>query len=122
MIRTEKASRAFYATLGFTHLTEEAVFDGIPLGGAGGIVADGDRDGERIDQLFLEFPLPRPDPSPVAAAAISQDQEGVGVGVVLTAVRATTGRHYVPRKPEGHGRSRRRPSRDYGPDRECRRG
>lgn len=67
----------------FANLTEEAVFDGIPLGGTGGVMTDGDLDSKRVNELFLKFPLPGPDPGTVAAAAVGQDQEGVGLGVVL---------------------------------------
>ena len=72
----------------FADLAEEAVFDGIPFGSAGGIVTDGDGETEGVDQLFLQFPFPGANPRTVAAAAIGQDQESAGVRIVLASVVA----------------------------------
>ena len=54
----------------FADLAEEAVLNRIPLGGAGGIVADGHRELKAVDQFFLERAFPEPTPGTVAAAAV----------------------------------------------------
>ena len=57
----------------FTDLTEEAMLNGIPLGGSGGIVADGDRHTEPIHQLLLKGMFPSSDPGSVTPTAVGQD-------------------------------------------------
>ena len=49
-------------------LGEQAVLDGIPLGGAGRVVSDGNGEAEGIAQLSLDFGLPGPGSATVAAA------------------------------------------------------
>ena len=44
----------------FADLAEETMVDGIPLGGAVGIVTDGHRELIAVDQLLLQGPLPGP--------------------------------------------------------------
>ncbi len=51
-------------------LAEEPVLDGIPLGGAGGIVGDGDAEAEGIAEFLLEGTLPGANSVSVAAAAV----------------------------------------------------
>ncbi len=43
------------------HLREEAVFDGIPFGGAGRVVGDGDRQSRGVGQLRLDLGFPGSD-------------------------------------------------------------
>jgi hypothetical protein len=55
----------------FANLAKEAVFDRIPLGGPGRIMADRDGQLVAIGQFFLQGVLPDARPSAVAAAAVS---------------------------------------------------
>ena len=66
----------------FTDLTEEAMLNGIPLGGSGGIVADGDRHTEAIDQLLLKGMFPSSDPGSVTPTAVGQDEQLGSIGIV----------------------------------------
>ena len=84
----------------FADWSEEAVFNRIPLGSAGRVVADRDRKAERDDQLSLQFAFPGAHACPVAAAAVGQDEEFIGVGVLLAAKVAPPGGHVV----RGEGR------------------
>jgi hypothetical protein len=54
---------------------EEAVFDGIPFRGAGGIVGDGDRELVTVGELGLEFGFPGAGAATIAAAGVGQNQE-----------------------------------------------
>src|SRR5687768_14550146 len=58
-----------------TDLTEETMFDGVPLRGAGRVVTDGDLQPEWIHEPHLQLLLPAPGAVAVAAAAVGQDQE-----------------------------------------------
>jgi len=51
-------------------LAKEPVLDGVPLGGSGGIVTDGDRQSVRFDQLFLQRIFPEAAPIAIAAATV----------------------------------------------------
>lgn len=59
----------------FADLAEETMLDGIPFGGAGGKVTDGDRELIAVDQLLLEGPLPGPRPIAVAPTPIGQNEQ-----------------------------------------------
>ena len=72
----------------FADLAEETVLDGIPLGGAGGVVADGGFQLEWIHHLPLEGVLPGAYSSPVAAAAVGQDQQLGGLRIILASAVA----------------------------------
>ena len=61
-------------------LAEEPVLDGIPLGGAGGVVGDGDAEAEGIAELLLEGALPGSNSVSVAAAAVCENEDAVGMG------------------------------------------
>ena len=56
-------------------LAEEAVLNGIPLGGAGRVVADGHPQLKAVDQFFLQGTFPEATPGAVAAAAVGQDEQ-----------------------------------------------
>ena len=51
------------------------MLDGIPFGGAGGIVSDGNGEVEGIAHLRLNFGLPGPGSAAVAAAGVRQNQQ-----------------------------------------------
>ena len=57
------------------------MIDGIPLGGAGGVVSDGKGDPEGIAYLSLEFDLPEPGSATVAAAGVGQNQKFGGAAI-----------------------------------------
>jgi len=59
----------------FADFAEETVLDGIPFGGAGRIVTDGDRELVTVDQLLLESPLPEATLITIAPAAIGQNEQ-----------------------------------------------
>ena len=59
----------------FGDLGKQPVLDGIPLGGAGGVMSDGDGDAECIAHLCLDFGLPGPRGATVAAAGVGQNQK-----------------------------------------------
>jgi hypothetical protein len=59
----------------FADFAEESVFDGIPLGSAGGVVTDGDREPAGVHQAFLQRPLPGATPIAIAAPAIGQNEQ-----------------------------------------------
>jgi len=67
----------------FTNWTEEAVLDGIPLRRACRVVADGNGEPERDNQLLMQFPFPGANPGAVTAAAVGQDEKFIGVRVVF---------------------------------------
>jgi hypothetical protein len=52
---------------------KEAMLDGIPFGGAGGIVGYGDGESETVNQLRLQFRFPGVAAATVAAAGIGQN-------------------------------------------------
>jgi len=62
-------------------LAEEAAFDGVVLGGPGGIVGHGDGESQLVTEKPLELVLPGAPRGGVAAAGIGQDQQVLGVGV-----------------------------------------
>src|ERR1041384_8132885 len=70
----------------FADLAKEAMLDGIPLGGAGGIMTDRDAQLIGIDQLFLQGESPRATARPIAASTVGQDQQLRGFGGTMTAL------------------------------------
>jgi hypothetical protein len=62
---------------------EQAVLDGIPLGGASRVVSDGDGDAEGIAYLSLKSDLPGPGSATVAAAGVGQNQEFGGAAIAM---------------------------------------
>ena len=56
-------------------LGEETMFDGIPFGGAGRIMSDGDGEAEGVAQLSLDFGLPGPAAVAIAATRVGQNQQ-----------------------------------------------
>ena len=62
-------------------LAEQAMVDRVPLGGAAGIVADGDLEMVWINEAVLEGMLEAADAGRVAAAGVGEDQQLCGVGV-----------------------------------------
>src|SRR5713101_6944624 len=67
---------------------KESVFDRIPLGGAGGVMADGHRQWVGIDQPFLKGVLPESGAGAVAAAAIGKDKQFRRPGVASPSLAA----------------------------------
>ena len=59
----------------FADFAEETMLDGIPFGGARGIVTDGDRELIAVDQLLLESPLPGPRLITITPTAIGQNEQ-----------------------------------------------
>ena len=77
-----------YEGLGGPVLTDEAehaVFDGVPLGGAGRVVADFDVQTEAVAESDLELVLPQACAVTVASSTVSQDKQAVGIRVALGA-------------------------------------
>jgi hypothetical protein len=66
---------------------EEAMFDAVPLAGAGGMVGDRDRQPGLIGEA-LQFTFPQAHARTIAAAAIGGDQQPRGGGVALAAETA----------------------------------
>ena len=62
-------------------LAEQAAFNRVVLGSAGGVVGHGDGESQSITQVPLELLLPSPTRSGIAAAGVGQDQQVLGVGV-----------------------------------------
>ena len=58
------------------------MIDRIPLGGAAGVVTDGDLEAMRVDEACLEGMLEAANARRVAAAGVSEQQQFAGVGVV----------------------------------------
>ena len=67
-------------------LAEEAVFDGIPLGRTGRVMADGHLETQRSADGVLKGFFPGTAAGTVAATAISQDKQFAGGGVSLAAL------------------------------------
>src|SRR5437899_3746714 len=67
-------------------LAKEAMLDGIPLGGAGGIMTDRDAQLIGIHQLFLQGEFPGATARTIAASTVSQDQQLGSFGVTMTAL------------------------------------
>jgi len=59
---------------------KEPMLDGIPLGGTGGIMADGDERPEGIDQLFLKGVFPEVGVRSVVAAVVGEDEQAGDIG------------------------------------------
>ena len=59
----------------FGDFGKQAVLDGIPFGGARGVVCDSHREAKGIGELGLQFGFPGTDAGSVAAAGVGQDQE-----------------------------------------------
>src|SRR5260370_7960539 len=64
-------------------LTEQTVLDGIPFGGTGRVVRDGDDEPETIAQLPLNLLLPGATLRAITAARIGQDEDVAGLGIAL---------------------------------------
>ena len=56
-------------------LGKEAVLDGIPLGGASGVVGNGESQTKRVGQLRLEFGFPGAATRAIAATGVAQNEE-----------------------------------------------
>jgi hypothetical protein len=56
-------------------LTEQAALDGVVLGGAGGIVGNGDGQSEIIAEALLDLILPGATCGGIAAPGVGQDQQ-----------------------------------------------
>jgi hypothetical protein len=69
-------------------LTEQTVLDGIPFGGTGRVVRDGDDEPETIAQLPLNLLLPGATLRAITAARIGQDEDVAGVPPQLEMERA----------------------------------
>jgi hypothetical protein len=65
-------------------LAEQTVLDGIPFGGAGRVVRNGDAESQAVAQLPLDLLLPGATLRPIAAARIGQDQDVAGLWIALT--------------------------------------
>ena len=99
---------------------EEPVLDWIPLGGAGGIVADGDEQAKGIGESVLQGMFPQAGIGAVAAAVIGEDEQAGGFGIAAAAVGKPPAANRLgregrvccwrPRRSPGHGwlRGRRR--------------
>src|SRR5688572_1195296 len=72
----------------FANLAEETMLDGIPLGGSGRIMADGDANLIEVHEFFLQGELPSATACSIAASVISQDEQFRSVGVTARAVTA----------------------------------
>src|SRR5215831_2723165 len=59
----------------FGDLGEQAMLDGIPFGGTGGVVSDGNGEAEGVAQLPLDFRFPNPGSATVAAPGVGQKQK-----------------------------------------------
>ena len=66
-------------------LTEQAALNRVVLGGAGGIVGNGDGKSELIAEALLDLVLPGATCGGIAAPGVGQDQQLLRVGVALTA-------------------------------------
>ena len=66
-------------------LAEQAMVDRVPLGGAAGVVADGDGEVVRVNEAGLEGIFEAADAGSVAAAGVGEDQQFGGAGVALAA-------------------------------------
>src|ERR1035441_9401254 len=64
-------------------LAEEAVLDGVPLGGAGGIVTDGDAQAMSIAELLLQITLEDPAARAICTTGVGEDEQLACSGVVL---------------------------------------
>src|SRR5271156_5940645 len=64
----------------FTDLTEQPVFNRIPLGGSSWIMAHCYGDVVTVTKFLLKIDLPSPVPESIAPAAISQDQKAIRIG------------------------------------------
>src|ERR1035441_3577489 len=69
-------------------LAEEAVLDGVPLGGAGGIVTDGDAQAMSIAELLLQITLEDPAARAICTTSVGEDEQLACSGVVLLAAAA----------------------------------
>ena len=58
------------------------VFNGIPLGGAGRIMADLDLNTEAVAEGELQLMFPQADSIAIASAAIGKDKQAIGIGIV----------------------------------------
>jgi hypothetical protein len=76
-------------------LTEQAAFNRVVLGGAGGIVGHGDGETQAITEVLLEVVFPGASRGGIAAAGVGQDQQVSGVWVAQAS---------FPTPPPGDGR------------------
>ena len=67
-------------------LAEDAMFDGIPLGGSRGIMADGYAQAVAVGEFFLEGVFPLVAVGPIAPAAVGEDQEPGGAAITVAAL------------------------------------
>lgn len=117
-IINERLSRPVLADLG-----EEPMVDGIPLGGAGRIMAGGDEQPEGLDQLSLKGVFPEVGVCSVAAAVVGEDEQAGGIRrAETTFAQATIGGSTPLRKPGCCERCRPSRSRDWPGNRRRRRG
>ena len=68
-------------------LTEQTMLDGIPFGGTGRVVRDGDDESEAIAQLPLNLLLPGTTLRAITATGISQDEDVAGLGIAFVSFR-----------------------------------
>ena len=67
----------------FADLTEDAVVNGVPLGGSRRAVTDGDGQIEGITKLVLEADFPGPAAGAITATGVGQHQQTTGLRVRL---------------------------------------
>ena len=85
---------------GLADFAEQAVFDGIPFGGARRIVADSHNQIKAIGDLILQMIFPGSGYRAVTAAAIGLDQQASGVGETQQSFGGTPGSNRI----DGKGR------------------
>src|SRR5260370_35981186 len=68
-------------------LTEQTMLYGIPFGGTGRVVRDGDDESEAVAQLPLNLLLPGTTLGAITAAGIGQDEDVAGLGITLLSLR-----------------------------------
>ena len=88
-------------------LAEQAMVDGVPLGGAAGVVADSDGELVRVNKAGLEGILETADAGSVAAAGVGEDQQFTGPGLSRGPHPPRAGRSCRRRRPPGRGDVRR---------------
>ncbi len=65
---------------------EQAVLDGIPFGGAGGVMSNGNGEPKAVAELALKLGFPGAGTATVAAAGIGKDEQLAATGVAIRAV------------------------------------
>ena len=94
----------------FGDLGEQAVLDGVPFGGAGGVMSNGDREAKTVAELALQFGLPSTGTATVAATGIGKDEQLSAAMIAISAVA-------LPPAGDGVGREGCRIMRDAYEDR-----